>query len=230
MKPRNIRMTMGIVLTGIILSLPLEHDGFAQNFSGLNGQELQARRDSEADLGVLLGGLFDKNNKISGTFGKVVVRKDSERQLVLSVSSSQLDQKVLWGELQGSDGKRQTQILTTSVVVPNGSAPIELTFNLDERLSKETKLESAVLYLYAARSSGAPAGLVRSYSIAKKWQMEIRPENMVTIIAPQPIDEAASLTERPVMTAVPSRSLSPHMIMKDRVFVGPRLMLQGQPK
>ncbi len=224
------RSTMRMVLMGILLSMPFEYEGFAQNFSGLNGQELQARRDSESDLGVLLGGLFDKNNKISGTFGKVVVKKDSERQLVLSVSSSQLDQKVLWGEVQGSDGKRQAQILTTSVIVPNGSSPIDLTFNLDEQLPKETKLESAVLYLYAARSSGAPAGLVRTYALAKKWQMEIRPENMVTIVVPQPIEEAAALTERPILTAVPSRSLSPHMIMKDRVLVGPRLMLQGQPK
>lgn len=208
------------------MCLALIETSRAQNFSGLNGQELQAKQDSEADIAVLLGGLFNKRNKISGSITKVMVKKDSERQLVLSVNSSQLDNKVLWGELHDGQGNRQTQILTTSVVVPSGTNPTDLIFNLDERLPKETKLESASLHLYAAGSSNSPPGLVRSYTIAKQWQMEIRPENMVTVIAPQPIEEAASLTERPIITVMPAKSITPQVMRKEGALLRPKLMLQ----
>jgi hypothetical protein len=144
------------------------------------------------------------------------------------VSASQLDNKVLWGELHDRDGKRQAQILTTSVVVPGGTNPTDLVFNLDERLPKETKLESASLHLYVASSSNSPPGLVRSYTLAKQWQMEIRPENMVTIVAPQPIEEAASLTERPIITVMPAKSMTPQVMRREGALVRPKLMLPDQ--
>ncbi len=219
-------MSIGI---GIGMAPLAGEDGHAQNFSGLNGQELQAKQDSEADIAVLLGGLFNKGNKIPGSITKVVVKKDSERQLVLSVSSSQLDNKVLWGELHDRDGKRQAQILTTSMVVSGGTNPTDLIFNLDERMPKETKLESASLHLYVASSPNSPPGLVRSYTIAKQWQMEIRPENMVTIVAPQPIEEAASLTERPIITVMPSKSVTPQVMRREGALPMPRLVLPDQP-
>ena len=223
-EPRQrLLMTLFLMGTGMVLCTAL--DGRAQNFSGLNGQELQARKNTEADLGVLLGGLFNKGNKISGNITRVVVKHDSERQLVLSVSSSQLDNKVLWGELRDQDGKRQTQILTTSTVVPAGTTSTDLVFNLDEKLPKETQLDSASVQLYVASSSKSPPGLVRSYDIAKKWQMEIRPENMVTIIAPQPIEEAAQLTERPVITVMPPKKLGPQVMRREGALLMPKLML-----
>lgn len=211
------------------LGLLAAQDGLAQNFSGLQGQELQAKQDSEADLAVLLGGLFNKHNKIDGKIAKVVVTKDSERQLVLAVSAEQLENKVLWGEMHDRDGKRQAQILTASVVVAAGVPVTELIFNLDERLPKETLLESASVHLFAAGSSNSPPGLVHSYNVAKKWQMEIKPENMVTVIAPQPIEEAASLTERLGIAVIPSKKLTPLMMKKDQALVRPRLMLPDQP-
>ena len=223
-EPRQ-RLLMTLFLMGTSMLLCTSWDGHAQNFSGLNGQELQARKNSEADLGVLLGGLFNKGNKVSGNITRVVVKHDSERQLVLSVSSSELDNKVMWGELQGQDGKRQTQILTTSSVVPSGTTLTDLVFNLDERLPKETQLDSASLQLYVASSSNSPPGLVRSYTIAKKWQMEIRPENMVTILAPQPIEEAAQLTERPVITVMPAKKLTPQVMRREGAVLIPKLML-----
>ncbi|WP_447987199.1 hypothetical protein [Nitrospira sp. Nam74] len=222
-EPRR-RLLMALLLMGTGMVLCAALDGRAQNFSGLNGQELQARKNTEADLGVLLGGLFNKGNKVSGNITRVVVKHDSERQLVLSVSSSQLDNKVLWGELRDQDGKRQTQILTSSTVVPAGSTSTDLVFNLDEKLPKETQLNSASVQLYVASSSNSPPGLVRSYDIAKKWQMEIRPENIVTIIAPQPIEEAAQLTERPVITVMPAKKLSPQ-VMREGALLMPKLML-----
>jgi hypothetical protein len=222
------RFAFALFLMSASLMLADARDGRAQNFSGLNGQELQAKQDSEADIAVLLGGFFNKGNKISGSITKVLVKKDSERQLVLSVSASQLDNKVLWGELHDRDGKRQAQILTTSMVVPAVANPTDLVFNLDERLPKETKLESASLHLYVASSSNSPPGLVRSYTLAKQWQMEIRPENMVTIVAPQPIEEAASLTERPIITVMPAKSMTPQVMRREGALVRPKLMLPDQ--
>lgn len=223
------RAVVALMLVSASVVFADARDGRAQNFSGLNGQELQARQDSEADIAVLLGGLFNKGNKIAGNITKVMVKKDSERQLVVSVNSSQLDNKVLWGELHDRDGKRQTQILTTSMVVPSGSTPTDLIFNLDERMPKDAKLESASLHLYAASSSNSPPGLVRSYSIAKKWQMEIRPENMVTVIAPQPIEEAAELTERAVIMVMPSKTVTPQVMRREGALARPRLMVPDQP-
>jgi hypothetical protein len=199
-------------------------DSLAQNFSGLQGQELQARQDSEAALAVLLGGLFNKDNKIDGTITRVIVTKDSERQLVLAVSAERLENKVLWGELHDRNDKRQTQILTTSVVVAAGTSVTELVFNLDEQLPKETVLESASVHLFAAGSAGSPPGLVRSYPVSKKWQMQIKQENLVTVISPQPIEEAASLTERLGIVAIPARKFTPLMMQKEPSLVKPRIL------
>jgi hypothetical protein len=218
------------VLTLLLMSagmmLGVAEDSRAQNFSGLNGQELQLKRDSETDLGVMLGGLLNKDAKISGNITKVIVKNDSERQLVVTVSSAQLDNKIVWGELYDQDGKRQPQFLTNSMVVPAGSAPVDLIFNLDERLGKDAKLESAALRLYAANSSKASPGLVRTYPIAKKWQMEIRPENLVTVIAPQPIEEAAELTERVATTVVPSKTLTPQIMRRDAAVLRPQIIMR----
>jgi hypothetical protein len=213
-----------------VLGLLVVRDSLAQNFSGLQGQELQARQDSEADLAVLLGGLFNKDNKIDGTITRVIVTKDSERQLVLAVSAERLENKVLWGELRDQDGKRQAQILTAPVTVTQlvtvaaGTFPTELVFNLDEQLPKETVLESASVHLFAAGSAGSPPGLVRSYPVSKKWQMQIKQENLVTVISPQPIEEAASLTERLGIVAIPARKFTPLMMQKERSLVKPRIL------
>jgi hypothetical protein len=96
-------------------------------------------------------------------------------------------------------------------------------------MPKDAKLESASLHLYAASSSNSPPGLVRSYSIAKKWQMEIRPENMVTVIAPQPIEEAAELTERAVIMVMPSKTVTPQVMRREGALARPRLMVPDQP-
>lgn len=224
------RVLPGLLLlaVGISAAPAMVGQGYAQNFSGLNGKELQSKSDTEGDLGVLLGGLLNKGSKIPGSITNVQVKRDSERQLVLSVSSTQLDNKILWGEVRDRDGKPQLQILTTSVVVPAGANPAELTFALDERLPKDTKLESMSLHLFAANTANSAPGLVRAYSLGKQWQMDIRPENMVTLVTPQPIEEAAALTERPLLTIMPAKILTPQSMRKAGAVAMPKLMLPDQ--
>ncbi len=228
MKLFRVCVAMLFLLLVSWLGVALDDEVLAQSFSGLNGKELQSRINSEAEMVALLGEPGNKVNML-GNISEVAVKTDSEHHLVLSVSSVQLDQKVLSGKLHGTDGKHQAQILVMPVVIPPGSTPTELTFSLDERLPKETRLESAVLHLFVADSSSTPPSLVRSYIIAKKWQMEILPENMVTFIAPQPIEEATSLTERPIITAVPPKSLTPHAVIKEGVLARPRVVVPNQP-
>jgi hypothetical protein len=187
-----------IVLLGIVFAMDIANTSplAAQNFSGLEGRELELVRDRESAVGSLLGGVLSNKN-IGGNIHKVVVANDAERRLVLTVRYSQLDGMVLWGELQDRDKKPQSQIMTNSVVLKGGANQVELVFKLDERLPQETMLESALVKLYIAKDLRSGASANMTYGLTKRWQMEIRPENLVVVITPEPIGNAARLFGQP---------------------------------
>lgn len=194
-----ISFLLGVVL---LCGIAAEREVAAQNFSGLQGQELKLVRDRD----TVIEGLLDRAlKKQSGSIDKVVVVDDAERRLVLSVRYAQLDGKVLWGELTDREKKPQPQIQTNSAVLKGGSNQVELVFKLDERLPREAMLESAVLKLYIAKDLRSSPSTTITYGITKHWQMEIRPENLVVVITPQPIEEAARLLGQPPSTGIPGR-------------------------
>jgi hypothetical protein len=189
----NIHFLLSLMLFCGVMA---ERDAVAQNFSGLQGRELERERDHESAVGSLVDKALGNKNA-QGNIHKVIVTGDAERRLVLTVRYSQLDGKVLWGELQDRDNKPQAQILTNSVVIKKGTTQAELVFRLDERLPQETALESGLLKLYVAKDLRSGASATLTYKIAKRWQMEIKPENQVIVITPQPIEEAARLFGQP---------------------------------
>jgi hypothetical protein len=173
-----------------------QRDAAAQNFSGLQGRELEFTRDRDSAVGSLVDKALGNSNT-QGNIQRVIVTADAERRLVVTVRYAQLDGKVLWGELQDREKQPQPQIVTNSVVLKKGTTQVELVFRLDERLPPQTVLESGLLKLYIAKDLRSAASATLTYKIAKRWQMEIRPENQIIVITPQPIEEATRLFGQP---------------------------------
>jgi hypothetical protein len=198
MMSRQTRSLHIHVLVGLLVfsGVGAETDVAAENFSGLQGRELELTRDRDSAVGSLVDKALGNSNT-QGNIQRVIVTADAERRLVVTVRYAQLDGKVLWGELQDREKQPQPQIVTNSVVLKNGTTQVELVFRLDERLPPQTVLESALLKLYIAKDLRSAASATLTYKIAKRWQMEIRPENQIIVITPQPIEEAARLFGQP---------------------------------
>jgi len=176
----------------------------AQDFSHLQGKQLTLVNGEDivtAGLSRLFGG------RIDGRIERVTVTDDRERRLAIKVAYTGLADMRLSGEVQTSDKRTQRQIKSNAIALTNGPAEVELVFDLDNRLPEGTTLESAFLTLSVAKINKAP-GLIKVYSLPKRWQMAIRPENVIIQIKPRAEGIAASLpATEPASAPVPTRTM-----------------------
>lgn len=199
------RIKIGLTLCLILLCSLFFSGTRAQNFSNLQGKQLTLVNGEDivtAGLSRLFGG------KIDGRIERVTVTDDRERRLAIKVAYSGLAEMRIVGEVQSSDKRTQRQVKSNALSLSNGPAEVELVFDLDSRLPEGTALESAFLTL-SVNKIGKTAGLIKVYALPKRWQMAIRPENLVIQVKPRAEGSAASLplTES-TSPPVPTRSIA----------------------
>jgi len=159
----------------------------AQNFSGLQGKELNKIDDTSFAL-LSLGA-----KKLSGKIETVTVTYDSEKTLKLNVSHLNLDDNYISFKIVDAQKKRIAQIPNIKETQIGKDKLIQVEFLLDEDLEEGTTIESTYLQIdiKKSKSNFLPTSIL--YSLDKTWKTEINPENLIIPIKLQPIGSAKEL-------------------------------------
>ena len=165
---RNTGLPVALAATFLLLHGLAWTDGF----SGILGSELRPHQDVTSLLGDLLGG-----GKSELT--KVVVSEDSETRLGLQISYKRMAGRKLRGTILGVKGQAQPGVPVVVVPAPAADGQLDMLLALAPDLPEGTAFESTGLRLEVIREGRALPELVRTYSVTKKWQSEISPENLV---------------------------------------------------
>ncbi|HYU10562.1 MAG TPA: hypothetical protein VEK77_14390 [Gemmatimonadales bacterium] len=163
----------------------------AQNFSGLEGKDLTAVEDLDvvASNGVL--SLLGPGRNINGRIARVLVRGDRERRLVIVVSYNGFPKGGFRATVQDQTKQAQRWLGTPHVDSDTGSGQVEITVNLDTlHVPEGTSFESTYLRL-GFNKQGKSVGKEFQFLLPKKWQLAIRPENVVVNVRPTPIGRAS---------------------------------------
>ncbi len=179
---RNTGLPVALAATFLLLHGLAWTDGF----SGILGSELRPHQDVTSLLGDLLGG-----GKSELT--KVVVSEDSETRLGLQISYKRMAGRKLRGTILGVKGQAQPGVPVVVVPAPAADGQLDMLLALAPDLPEGTAFESTGLRLEVIREGRALPELVRTYSVTKKWQSEISPENLVLKVVAEPEGAAAQL-------------------------------------
>jgi hypothetical protein len=115
--------------------------------------------------------------------------------------------------VRGADRRTQREVRVAPVKLGPGEGTATLVFELATDLAEATKLESASVRLSVMRDNGLPL-LVRTFALPKRWQVAIRPENVVFNVTAAPIGKAADL-----------RPEDPHLVLPPRIRTLPRTLV-----
>lgn len=168
--------------------------------SDLEGKELVAAGDAQADARAILGALLLKD---SASLDKVVVKEDGDLRLVVTVTGANLGGKRLVGRTWGSDRAPQREVGCDPVTVDAGATEADLIFALDPSLPEGTTVDSPYLHLMVMRSGLPVPEKERTFALGKRWQVPVSPENVVTRIVLRPEGAAARLRETQVQIVMP---------------------------
>jgi hypothetical protein len=162
----------------------------AQNFSNLLNKKLNKIDDVgsviESGLGSLLGG------KIKGDIDSVVVVNDSERELHLKIFYRGFENAFFKLSTTDPSKQKQNAVKKSEFSLTGKSSPLTCVMTLSPDYPKGQLLESPFLKLEFAKDASKP-GQVATYSLNKKWKIELNPENVVINIKPQPVGNTANL-------------------------------------
>ncbi len=173
----------------IALLVPL-YGLHAQDFSGLEGKDLTRVDDldivaSNGVLSLLGPGRGLNNAKID----RVQVREDRERRLVVIVSYSGLPRGGLQATVLDQTKRPQRYLDAPKVNIDSSTNQVEITVNMDSHAPEGTSLESTYLKL-SYNKQGKSVGKEFQFLLPKRWQLAIRPENMIVLVRPAPIGRA----------------------------------------
>lgn len=181
----------------------------AASFSGLENKELVTVHDVETEVGALLGHYLGDGKELKGRIQKVLVVEDTERKLVVKVFYEGFVGGKLWGQVRDRDNKLQNEISGSPLILNDSDGYVQLIFTLDDRLPEGTQVESAFLRLNVGHRDKSTPGVMQSFQLPKRWQVDILPQNRVVKIVPQAIGTARKLQEKtPKIVLPPVRVLS----------------------
>ncbi len=161
----------------------------AQNFSGLKDKKLNKIEDLTSAISGLLS-----SKKLKGDINAVIVTHDSENELKLRIEYSEFETAYMAIAVQDNQKKDQRLISKQAFSLEGKTSPLEITLSLSESAPEGTALESVYLEIKMARKRGSfPKTFL--YTLNKKWQKEISPENLVIPVVLQPVGSAADLKE-----------------------------------
>ena len=166
---------------------------WSQNFSNLQNKKLNKIEDVgslvESGLGALLGG-----GKIKGDIDSVVVVNDSERELKIKIFYRGFENAFLKLATTDPSKQKQNAIKTSESSLAGKSSPLVFTMTLNPEYPKGQLLESPFLKLEISKESSKP-GQVQTFSLNKRWKIDLDPENVVINVKPRPVGNTARLSQ-----------------------------------
>jgi len=192
------RCGRALAVIGVAL-VPWSDSLHAQNnFSGLQGKQLQAVTDPAAYLEESANRVFGAGTNLTGQIDAVTVTDDGERRLTIRIGYSGFSGAQLWGEVRGADRNPQAEVPATApVTLGPGPSQIDLTFDLAGGLPDDTAVTSAFLRLSVRRPDKSRAGVIRTFQLGKRWQQTVEPQNVVVRVTASPVGAAAHLGAAP---------------------------------
>lgn len=185
-------------LTTLILISTAVNSSYSQNISGLEGKSLTKIDDIAAGLVSLIG-----SGGLEGKIISVNVTADGEKILKINVDYQGFPTAYLHAKVLAPDKTSQDDIKEAGMDLTGKASPLELQLNLKENVPEGFELESAFLQLRVSKSKTAVGGLLFLYALNKKWQKEIRAENILLHAALQPVGITSQLKETDKVLPVP---------------------------
>ena len=183
---------------GVVLLVLAPFNTSAQNFSGLENTSLTKIND-------LSGTLTDLFSKFEGKIDQVTVLDDTEKNLSVNAEFSGTETGYLIARVLSADRKQQIKISSEGFSLEGKSSPVELNFNLSEQVPEGTELTSAFLEIKLSEKKNDFAKKTFLFTLPKKWQSEVLPENLVIPITLEPVGSAANLEEVVQTIVIPQK-------------------------
>ena len=196
---------------------------WSQNFSNLLNKKLNKLDDIssaiESGLGSLLGG-----GKLKGDIDSVVVVNDSELELQVKIFYRGFENGYLKIGTTGASKQKQNEIKPTESTLAGKSSPLVFSMKLKPDFPKGQLLESPYLKLEISKEASKP-GQVVTYSLNKKWKVDLEPENVVINIKPHPVGNTARLKENEVKDVNASKAI---IFDATKLYYNPKLDVKTQ--
>ena len=205
---------LGALIQGAV---PQSGDRPPAQVGALTGLELQRQGDiNDAAQGLLSAVMGGDGPELK--IHRVLVLEDSERRLVLRVTTENAAHASIYGRVRNHQAQFQEQVVGYRYQVAPTSNEVDVSFQLADDVAQGASLESASLVLYLVRAGGSFArpNVVRTYLLPKRWESTIRPDNVVVPVYFQPVGEVAQGTTPPAhayTTPAPGPVMMPVMNM-----------------
>ena len=168
------------------------------NFSGLQGKQLQAVTDPAAYLEESANRVFGAGTHLTGQIDAVTVTDDGERRLTIRIGYSGFSGAQLWGEVRGADRNPQAEVPATApVTLGPGPSQIDLTFDLAGGLPNDPRSHRRSCAFRSNSQDKSRAGVIRTFQLGKRWQQTVEPQNVVVRVTASPVGAAAHLGAAP---------------------------------
>lgn len=174
---------------------------YTQNISGLEGKKL-TKLD---DIGSAVVSLFGSKD-LEGDIKELIVTWDSENKLGFKMKYTGFETAYLRVQVLGPEKSNQNDVSKIEKDLTGTKDSLQLDLLLKEDLQEGTYFESPFLEVKISKSKDKFGGKVFLYSLHKKWQENINPENLVINIQPEPIGKAASLKANEEQIIMPSKN------------------------
>jgi hypothetical protein len=189
---------LGALMQGAV---PQSPDQPAAQLGALAGTELKRQGDINDAAGNLLSAVMGGDGP-ELKIHRVLVLEDTERRLVLRVTTENAAHASIYGRVRNHQAQFQDQVVGYRYQLAPTSNDIDVSFQLADDVAQGATLESASLVLYLVRAGGSFArpDVVRTYLLPKRWESTIRPDNVVVPVYFQPVGEVAQGTTPPAQS------------------------------
>ena len=177
-----------LLVAGVVRAMPADGGGY----SGLVDRELVPASAFEESVREIAGELLGGEK---GSLDRAVVTVDQESRLIVRVAHRGLQGRRLIAELLDRGREAQPEIGRASATLESDAGEVDLLFEPAVGAPEGAQLESGYLRLRVLRADHPVADLERTFRLGKRWQIPIRPENVVVKVTPRPEGSAAKLRE-----------------------------------
>ena len=165
----------------------------AQNFSGLQGKRLSPDLSKESVIDQIFG-MVSGETALEGSITEVKVTDDRDVSLTVTITYTGYEGGFIHMMLTNSELNPLKGFTPVKAAVEKDKTTMSLRIQLDPKSYAENEIFNAPrLLLTITRTSELEGGTRKVYTLKKKFQNPITPENIIMPIALVPIGSAASL-------------------------------------
>jgi hypothetical protein len=168
----------------------------AQNFSGLQGKNLNKIDNVESAISSIL-------TKIDGKINSVNVTYDSEHALKFSIDYTGFETAYMNIRVVDAQKKSNNEISKVNFSLEGKTSPLSIELLLKDDVAEGTDIESVYLELKIGKTKNSFGKKIFLFALNKQWKKEINAENLIIPVKLEPIGTAANLKENVELIILP---------------------------